>query len=108
MKWVVSFSVSSYNRLMKIDVAHVAKLANLKLSPNEKDRFEKQLSDVLSYIDKLNEVDTENIEPTSQVTGLENVTREDEVRPSLPQEEVLKNTKSKHNGMFKVKAIFGE
>lgn len=93
---------------MKIDVSHVAKLANLPLTENEKEKFEKQLNDILSYIEKLNEVDTKNVEPTSQVTGLENVTREDKPAPSLSQEEVLKNTKSQHNGMFKVKAIFEE
>ena len=90
---------------MKIDVSHVAKLANLPLKPNEKEKFEKQLSEILSYVEKLNEVDTKNVETTSQVTGLENVTREDETSPSLSQEEALSNTKSKHNGLFKVKAI---
>lgn len=90
---------------MKIDVAHVAKLANLPLKPEEKDKFEKQLSSIIKYIEKLNEVNTSKIEPTSQVTGLENVTREDEATPSLTQEEALSNTKSQHNGFFKVPAI---
>lgn len=93
---------------MKINVSHVAKLANLSLTKEEKEKFEQQLSSILSYIEKLNEVDTSAIEPTSQVTGLENVTREDEPKPSLSQEEVLSNTSSKHNGLFKVKAIFEE
>lgn len=93
---------------MKIDVSHVAKLANLPLTEKEKEKFEKQLNDILSYIEKLNEVDTKNIDPTSQVTGLENVTREDNASPSLSQEEVLQNTPKKHNGFFKVKAIFEE
>lgn len=90
---------------MKIDVSHVARLANLPLKPEEKDKFEKQLSGILSYMEKLREVDTKNVEITSQVTGLENVTREDETSPSLTQEEALSNTKSQHNGLFKVKAI---
>lgn len=90
---------------MKIDVGHVAKLANLPLKHGEKEKFGKQLSEVLSYIEKLKEVDTKNVETTSQVTGLENVTREDEISPSLSQEEALSNAKSKHNGLFKVKAI---
>lgn len=93
---------------MKIDVVHVAKLANLPLKPEEKDKFEKQLSEILSYIEKLKEVDTKSVEITSQVTGLENVTRDDETTPSLTQEEALSNTKSKHNGLFKVKAILEE
>lgn len=91
---------------MRIDVSHVAKLAELELKPEEIKKFETQLSKVLDYVDQLKKVDTDKVEPTSQVTGLENVTREDEPSPSLSQEEVLKNAKSKHNGMFKVKAIF--
>lgn len=93
---------------MKIDVSHVAKLANLPLKPEEKEKFEKQLSEILSYVEKLKEVDTKRVEITSQVTGLENVTREDETSPSLTQEEALSSTKSKHNGLFKVKAILDE
>jgi aspartyl-tRNA(Asn)/glutamyl-tRNA(Gln) amidotransferase subunit C len=90
---------------MKFDVNHVAKLANLTLSDEEKTKFEKQLEETVEYVKGLDEVDTTEVEPTSQVTGLENITREDEVRPSLSQEEALKNAKSTHNGLFKVKGI---
>ena len=90
---------------MKFDISHVAKLANLPLSVEEKKKFEKQLEEAIQYIQNLNEVDTAGIEPTSQVTGLENVTREDAVKPSLSQEDALKNAKSTHNGLFKVKGI---
>ncbi|MDO8621300.1 MAG: Asp-tRNA(Asn)/Glu-tRNA(Gln) amidotransferase subunit GatC [Candidatus Levybacteria bacterium] len=93
---------------MKIDVVHVAKLANLPLKSEEKEKFEKQLSEILSYVEKLKEVNTENVEITSQVTGLENVTRKDEAKPSLSQDDALSNTKSQHNGFFKVKAILTE
>ena len=93
---------------MKIDVSHIAKLANLPLKPREQDKFEKQLTEILSYIEKLKEIDTQNVETTSQVTGLENVTREDKTIPSLSQEKALSNTKNKHNGLFKVKAILNE
>ena len=93
---------------MKIDVGHIAKLANLPLKPSERDKFEKQLSEILTYVKKLKKIDTENVETTSKVTGLENVTREDETTPSLSQEEALSNTKSHHNGLFKVKAILTE
>ncbi|HSX40435.1 MAG TPA: Asp-tRNA(Asn)/Glu-tRNA(Gln) amidotransferase subunit GatC [Candidatus Saccharimonadales bacterium] len=93
---------------MKIDVSHVAKLANLPLSKEEKDKFEKQLDETLEYVNQLEEIDTKNVEPTSQVTGLENVTREDIAAPSLPQEQALKNSKSTYNGFFKVKAILDE
>jgi aspartyl-tRNA(Asn)/glutamyl-tRNA(Gln) amidotransferase subunit C len=93
---------------MKIDVGHVAKLANLLLKHGEKEKFEKQLSEILSYIKKLKEVDVKNVETTSQVTGLENVTRQDEAQPSLSQEQALSNTKSKHNGFFRIKAVLEE
>lgn len=93
---------------MKIDIAHVAKLANLPLSPKEEKKFEKQLSSVLGYMQKLNEVDTKNVEPTSQVTGLENVTREDKPTPSLSQEYALSGSTSQQNGFFKVKAVLKE
>jgi aspartyl-tRNA(Asn)/glutamyl-tRNA(Gln) amidotransferase subunit C len=98
----------SYNNFMKIDVKHVAKLANLPLKPAEESKFEKQLSETLSYVEKLNSIDTKGIEPTSQVTGLENITRKDEAKPSLTQTESLSNAKSQHNGFFKVKAILEE
>ena len=90
---------------MKLDVKHIAKLANLTLSEEEEKKFEKQLEETVEYIEGLSEVDTTNIEPTSQVTGLENVTREDEISPSLSQEEALGTAKSTHKGYFKVKGI---
>ncbi len=93
---------------MKINITHIAKLANLQIEEKEKEKFQKQLSSVLEYISKLKEVDSKDIEPTSQVTGLENVTREDIATPSLSQEDALSNTKSKYNGFFKVKAILEE
>ncbi len=93
---------------MKIDVAHIAKLANLPLKPEEKEKFEKQLSETLTYVEKFNSINTKGVEPTSQVTGLENVTREDETFPSLSQKASLSNTKSQQNGLFKVKAILQE
>lgn len=90
---------------MKIDVKHVAKLANLPLKKDEERKFEKQLFDILNYVEKLKEVDTKNVETTSQVTGLENITRDDKTKPSLTQKEALSNVKSVHNGFIKVKAI---
>jgi len=90
---------------MKIDVKHVAKLANLPLSGDEEEKFERQLASIIEYVEKLNETDVGNVEETSQITGLENVTREDHPKPSLSQDEALSNAKSKHNGLFKVKKV---
>lgn len=102
---LLSDSALSYNISMKIDVPRVAKLANLPLKQEEKEKFEKQLSEILTYVEKLKKVDTKNVEITSQVTGLENIKREDKVIPSLSQEEATSQTKSQQNGLFKVKAI---
>ena len=90
---------------MKIDLKHVAKLANLKLEESQLPKFGKQLEEILTYVDKLGHVDTKGIEITSQVTGLENVTREDKSAPSLTQKETLSGTSQTHNGFFKVPAI---
>lgn len=90
---------------MKFDVLHVAKLANLPITNAEKSKFEKQLEETIDHIKNLNEIDTKDVIPTSHVTGLENITREDEVKPSLTQEEALQNTKSQYKGFFKVKGI---
>lgn len=93
---------------MKINVPHVAKLANLPLTDEEIKALEPQLDTTLAYIDHLNEVDTKNVEPTSQVTGLENVLRQDVAKDSLTQEQALQNAKATHNGLFKVKGVFEE
>lgn len=92
-------------KLTEEDVLHISKLAGLIVSSQEIKKFLKQLSEVLDYIEVLNKINTQGIEPTSQVTQLENVFREDETSPSLPIEEVLSGTKKKHNNFFKVKAI---
>jgi len=67
-------------KLEKEDIQHIANLARLDLSDQELDIYGKQLSDILGYIEQLKEVDTEGVEPTAQVTGLENSWREDEAR----------------------------
>ncbi len=91
---------------MKIDITHVAKLANLTLSDEEKTIYSGQLSSVLDYIARLNEVDTKNIEETSQVTGLTNITREDTTHPSFPQNEAISQAQTSHDGLIAVKGIF--
>ena len=93
-------------KLTKEEVKHVAVLANLKLTPKEIEKFQKQLSSILDYVEQLKELDTKKVEPTSQVTGLENVFREDVIKPSMSQQETLSNAKEFHNGFFKVRAIF--
>ena len=90
------------------EVQHVAQLAALRLSPDELEKMRAQLSNILDYIDMLKEVDVGDVPPTAQVTELLNVMRADEVRPSLPREDVLANAPDQQDGMFRVKAIFDE
>lgn len=92
----------------KIDINKAAKLASLSLTPQESKIFEKQLSAVLSYVNKLSEVETKSVEPIGHITGLVNVTREDIASPSLSQEDALRNAPKTHNGLFMVNAIFEE
>jgi aspartyl-tRNA(Asn)/glutamyl-tRNA(Gln) amidotransferase subunit C len=90
---------------MKLDIKHIAKLANLPLSDSEKEKMEGQLTETLKYIEMLKEVDTNEIQPTAHVTGLENIKREDIPQPSLTQKQALSNTKKQYNGFFIVDAI---
>lgn len=87
------------------DVEHVAKLAKLKLSQTEKRKFQKELDKIIKYIDQLNQVDTENVPPTSHVIPMKNVLREDKVKSSLTQEEALANAPDKKDGYFRVPKV---
>jgi aspartyl-tRNA(Asn)/glutamyl-tRNA(Gln) amidotransferase subunit C len=93
---------------MKINVPHIAKLANLSLTSDEIQTFEKQLSDVLEYVEKLGQADTGGVLETSQVTGLENVTRVDTAGISLSQADAVSGAKAMKQSMFQVKGIFKE
>lgn len=88
------------------EVKHIAVLARLKLRPKELKKLRKQLSEIIDFVGQLSRVETKEVIPTSQVTGFENVFREDIVRPSLSQDEALANAPRKHEGYFVVKAIF--
>jgi aspartyl-tRNA(Asn)/glutamyl-tRNA(Gln) amidotransferase subunit C len=90
------------------EVKHVARLARLRLSPEELETMRVELSHILGYIDMLKEVDVSDVPPTAQATDLLNVVRADEVRPSLPHEDALANAPDQREGMFRVGAIFEE
>ncbi|HEY8528493.1 MAG TPA: Asp-tRNA(Asn)/Glu-tRNA(Gln) amidotransferase subunit GatC [Paenibacillaceae bacterium] len=87
------------------DVEHVALLARLELSDREKELFAGQLGAILRYIEKLNELDTDGVEPTSHVLPISNVMRDDEPRPSWPLDKVLENAPDKEDGQFRVPAV---
>ena len=87
------------------EVEHVAKLARLELSEDEKGTFTRQLSAILTYMDQLKTLDTRGVEPTMTVLPTENVFRDDEVRPSLPQERALANAPEQADDFFRVPRI---
>lgn len=94
---------------MKLDnhqIQNVAKLANLKLSDDQVELFSGQLSTILDYIDQLNTVDTEGIDPTFNVTGLSNILQADQVSPSLTQQEAVSNGTNVKDGFFVTKGVF--
>lgn len=79
--------------LTRAQVQHIAKLARLALTDAEVDKFTGQLTTILDYVAQLNEVDTDGVVPTSQVTGLKNVMREDVVQPFVGKDPLLACTK---------------
>lgn len=87
------------------DVEHVANLARLELSAEEKEVFTGQLNAILKYAEKLNELDTADVQPTTHVLPITNVMREDEKRPSWPVEQVMKNAPDEEDGQFRVPAV---
>ncbi len=87
------------------DVDHIAKLAKLSFSEEEKEKFTEQFNQILSFMEKLNELDTSNVEPLSHVIELQNVLRDDNVKPSLPTDEALKNAPAKDEKFFKVPKV---
>jgi len=89
------------------DVEHIAKLARLEFSEEEKKKFRHQLNQILEYVEKLNKLDTANVKPLSQVIDLSNRFREDVVKPGLGAEEALKNAPAKTDRFFKVPKVIG-
>ena len=94
--------------IKKEDVIYIGKLAKISLKEEEIENLSKELDQILAYIAKLNQLDTSNTPPTSHVLDLSNVFREDTVRPSLAQGDVLKNAPSKFGDFFKVPKVIEE
>jgi aspartyl-tRNA(Asn)/glutamyl-tRNA(Gln) amidotransferase subunit C len=92
-------------KISKQEVEHVAKLARLELSEQEKEKLTDQLSNILTYVEKLNELDTAGVEPTAHVLDIENVMREDVAGESLTQEKALANAPEKSAGHYRVPKI---
>ena len=87
------------------DVEYVARLARLRLSEKEKERLTVQLGSIVGYVEKLNTLDTTDVEPTARVLPLKNVTRPDEVRPCMDRDAVLTLAPKAGEGFFKVPQV---
>ncbi len=91
--------------LTRSQVSHVAELAKLHLTEAEIDLFQRQLSDILDYAARLDELDTEAISPTATVLPLRNVMRPDQVAPSFPRDQMLENAPAVAEGCIRVRVV---
>jgi aspartyl-tRNA(Asn)/glutamyl-tRNA(Gln) amidotransferase subunit C len=96
------------SKLSISEVEHIARLSRLELTPGEKEKFANQLSGVLEYVSQLNEVDTAEVEPTAQVTGLQNIYAKDQISNPESQLELLNNTPKRNGSSIQIPAVFGE
>ena len=94
--------------LTREEVLHIARLARVGLDEAEVATFQEQLSEILNHFQTLGQLDTEDVPPTSHPLPLESVMRPDEVRPSLPRDEVLANAPLAEDGALRVKAVLEE
>ena len=93
--------------ITKKDVEYAAALSRLEFSEDEKEKYTEELNVILEYINQLNDLDTEGVEPTYHVMPMTNVLREDEVKLSMERASVLKNAPATQDGCFKVPRIIG-
>ena len=87
------------------NVKYVAHLARLSLSPDEEQKLGTQLNNIIGFVEQLKSVDVSNVEATAHAVPTVNVTRADEVRPSLPHDDAMRNAPKQSNGLFIVPKI---
>ena len=93
------------SRITMDQVKHVAHLARLAITEEEAGKFQHQLDQMISFAEQLNELDTDQVKPTSHVLDMKNVMREDVAKPGLPVEEVVKNAPDSKDGYIRVPSI---
>jgi aspartyl-tRNA(Asn)/glutamyl-tRNA(Gln) amidotransferase subunit C len=89
------------------EIDHIAHLSRIELRGGDREIFADQLNSILGYVNTLQEIDTDGIEPTFHPAPLSTVMRKDELKPSLPREDVLKNAPQKEDNFFKMPSILG-
>ena len=94
-------------KISEDDVLKLAGLSKLELTGEQISRFRTELEEIVDYVEKLQAADVSGLEPTSQVTGLKNVTRPDEIREYAPQDELLKNLPKREGDYIKVNKMIG-
>ena len=92
-------------KLSREEVLHIARLARVGLTEDEITRFSEQLSNILENFEILQQVDTEGITPTAQAVDLQDIMRDDEVRPSFSPDEILANAPRRENDCFRVRPV---
>ena len=92
-------------KITPAEISHVADLARLNMSPEEGEAMARQLDEILSYVAKLNELDTDGVAPTTHAISIVNAFREDEVNPSLPREKTLANAPRQNGESFVVPRV---
>lgn len=92
-------------KVTKKTIEHVANLARLNLNDNEKEKLTLEMENIISYVDKLNELDTSNVKPMEHVIPIKNVLREDKVEESYDRGKILANAPSQEDGCFKVPKV---
>ena len=93
--------------LSREEVEHIAQLARVGMTPEDLDTFAEQLSHILEQFEILDEVDTDDVPPSSHPIDITSVFRDDEVTPSYPREDVLANAPREDDGFFRVKSVLG-
>jgi len=93
-------------KITKDDLEHVANLARLELTKEEKEKFTSQMGSILEYFEKLDAADTSKVQAIDQINDLENIAASDEIGEKYDREELLKNTPEQEDGFIKVKAVF--
>jgi aspartyl-tRNA(Asn)/glutamyl-tRNA(Gln) amidotransferase subunit C len=88
-----------------VDIKYIAHLARIEITPEEEKNLHDKLGNIITFIEKLKELDVTNVEPTAHAVPMVNVTRADEITPSLPHDEAMRNAPAAANGLFVVPKI---